>query len=135
MADYPIWLEIASKKKIGFIDVVTTVHRRISGSMQSLDNYEKRIKFLESSYEIRNYYLNKFNMESLRNEIKLNFLYHVISYYYLLYDRDKVQSIFLEAKRLRRNKLQLKFHVLYFGSKFKFFDFFLVRLIKKTITP
>lgn len=53
MGDYPLWLYIANRSKIHFMDQVTAIYRVLDCSASHFREYEKRVRFCQSSYELR----------------------------------------------------------------------------------
>jgi glycosyltransferase involved in cell wall biosynthesis len=60
MEDYPIWLWHSKKSKIEFIDQFFGVYRVLTNSLSHSNNIEKRMSFLLNTYEIQEFFCNKF---------------------------------------------------------------------------
>ncbi|MFH0733178.1 MAG: glycosyltransferase [bacterium] len=61
LGDYPIWLEIASKSKIGLIKEYNAVYRVSNNSAGNFNSLASELKFLLSVFDIVYYFLNKHN--------------------------------------------------------------------------
>lgn len=55
--DYPLWLYMALKGKVGYLQDVTTVYRYSKNSISSNKNSEKHLSFLWSIKEIKAYFI------------------------------------------------------------------------------
>lgn len=67
MGDYPMWLYIASRSKIHFIDEITAVYRVLKNSASHSASYEKQRDFIISAYDIRLFFAKwaKKNMKEI----------------------------------------------------------------------
>lgn len=63
MGDLPKWLYIFYNSKIKFIDEVTAVYRVLEESASHSSDINKQLKFVNSAYDIRYFYINKFNLD------------------------------------------------------------------------
>lgn len=64
--DYPLWLYMAHKGKVGYINDVTTVYRYSRASVSSNKDGEKYISFLLSVRDIKMYFLRFTDNEEVR---------------------------------------------------------------------
>lgn len=69
MGDYPLWLQMSRITKIGFIDDYTSVYRILNESASHSNNFHKKEDFLLSTLKIKNYYINKFNIDSINKSL------------------------------------------------------------------
>jgi glycosyltransferase involved in cell wall biosynthesis len=79
MGDLPLWIGVARYSKIGYISGNTAVYRVLSESASHSSSNEKIISFYKSSFEIRRWFCDKFNLEhflNIINENELYFLYY-----------------------------------------------------------
>lgn len=76
MMDYPLWLYIANKTHVKYLNVVTGIYRVINNSASHPVNYLSQLTFAKSYCLIRNFYNNRFNIinTKLSNEIELDVL-------------------------------------------------------------
>lgn len=64
MGDYPMWLEISRHAQIGFLNKVTAVHRFLRESASRTRDVHKRLRFIESDFEVKEYFMNRYNLSS-----------------------------------------------------------------------
>ena len=87
MGDYPMWLYIASKAKIKFINKETSVYRILKESASHSENMQRNFAFSKSTYEIREFYSQKESVPIEKwNEVRQMFL---INWNFLLINVDK----------------------------------------------
>ncbi len=70
MGDLPIWLWFVFNSKIGFINETTAHYRVLSESVSHSKSYEKASVFAYSAFDIRKFYLIKFNREQYIQAVK-----------------------------------------------------------------
>lgn len=75
MGDYPRWLWMELESKIYYIDEVVATYRRLPESMSHSTNYKKRIAFIESSRDIRQFYAKKYKLSDATVE-RINDVYY-----------------------------------------------------------
>lgn len=63
MGDYPLWLYLMHRSKIHFFDKTTSVYRVLENSASHSDDVEKIMMFRKSSYEIRKFFAEKYNVQ------------------------------------------------------------------------
>lgn len=100
MGDYPLWLYFAHESKVKFFNHVTSVYRVLEESASHSRDINNLIKFEQSVYDIKIFFLNKYN---LKYKIKINTQYiveecisrlvkeydkHVAKIYRQIYSRD-----------------------------------------------
>jgi glycosyltransferase involved in cell wall biosynthesis len=61
MEDYPMWLWFYKNSKVAYIPVCFACYRCLNESVSNSKNIEKRIEFLKSTYDIRNFYSRKYS--------------------------------------------------------------------------
>lgn len=74
MGDYPLWLWLATKGPIKFINETTSVYRKLSESASHSKSYSKYLKFSLNSLEISNFFVEKYNLEN-SEKLKQNLLW------------------------------------------------------------
>jgi len=65
MEDYPLWLEISKHAKIGYIDFSTACYRVHCNSTSRSNSSIKRWELFISSFEVRNYFIKKYNPKNV----------------------------------------------------------------------
>jgi glycosyltransferase involved in cell wall biosynthesis len=58
--DYFLWLEIAKHSKIHFMNETTGIYRRLDSSISNTNNFDKKIKFIHSSFSVIKYITDKY---------------------------------------------------------------------------
>lgn len=130
MSDYPLWLYIAKKTKIGYIDDITSVYRVQEESASHSKNSIKQFVFRLSAWDIRCY----FAKDTVYNDeiIKGRYLY---CYDWLIYAFNENQKVlgkkaYLEMKNsCHRNK---NAYIYYLGTQNPFFRI-IIKMMKKGI--
>jgi len=74
MGDKPIWLFIASKSKIGYLDEVTAVRRRLGDSVSNQRNLKKKFSFFFSSNSVSIFFARK-HLKNNKHRIIIILLY------------------------------------------------------------
>lgn len=77
LGDLPIWLFIAQKSKIHFINEITAVYRRRIESASNFQNIHKKINFEKSVCEVRLFFNQKFLFENLKTKKQIKFLFSI----------------------------------------------------------
>ena len=72
MGDYPIWLWIAAKTDIGYIDKITATYRVLQESASHSTDIDKTISFIESKRSISIFFNNLFNHANKKIAAKIN---------------------------------------------------------------
>ena len=62
MGDYPLWLYISKNSKVYFFNKITGVYRVLNESASHSKNVSKSVEFIRSSYELRTYFANLYNI-------------------------------------------------------------------------
>lgn len=62
MEDYPTWLWFGKNSKIKFINQPLCVYRENQESASHFVNFEKRIRFCKSTWDIQNFFAEKYNL-------------------------------------------------------------------------
>jgi len=96
MEDYPLWLEIASKYKIGYLPDITAMHRYNRHSLSNPQDRRKNFKLILSSYEIRFYFLerdrDKLDPDFVK-QIRHNYQTFIFERSFILKDRELIELI------------------------------------------
>lgn len=62
LGDYPLWLYIAYNSKIYCYKDITAVYRIVKGSVSNQTSYKNYLKYIDSTYEIKLFYIFKYNL-------------------------------------------------------------------------
>jgi len=75
MADYPLWLEVAHRSKIGYLPESTTTRRiRLESASQSSDA-SKQFQFNKSAYKIKFDYIRKYGCsDAIYRSVRINYI-------------------------------------------------------------
>lgn len=119
MVDYPLWLYIAKKSKIGYIDESLAVRRLLDESLSRSKSIEKIYEFELSSFSVRYFYVKKWGCtQECRNNIDKNFIEFLLK-----------RSLFIENKKSKKYLInylvrnennyfkKLYFYLIYLGNK------------------
>lgn len=100
MGDYPLWLYIASKRDLYFIDEAMAVYRANQGSASRPKDLGKKLKFLESTKSIRLFFCERYGTSTSKTLIEQDYeescIKAAIAY------KEKIQGLYLltSAKNL-----------------------------------
>jgi hypothetical protein len=74
MGDAPLWLYIATKSKLKFIEGVTGTYRKLEESASHSKSIDRRLDFAVSSFEVRNYFADRYHIsDDIRKQLSLNY--------------------------------------------------------------
>jgi glycosyltransferase involved in cell wall biosynthesis len=123
MGDYPLWLEISTKSKIGFLKDNTAVYRVHPSSTTNSNNAQKMLEFNRSVLFIQRYYAKKYSLNDELSELI------EISYYRALLNigctklrKDLVNEAYSYLKNHLGYKLKYIDYIYLFGSKNKIYN-------------
>ncbi len=80
MGDYPLWLIIAGKAKVGYMGESTAVYRIRNNSASHFHELGNRISFLKSTYRISVYFSTYYNVKINKKKLKKKYYYSVLNY-------------------------------------------------------
>lgn len=63
LGDYPLWLWLAKKGKIHFMDKITSAYRMLNESASRSNNYRKNVEFDESVRDVQLYFAKRYNCD------------------------------------------------------------------------
>ncbi|RXQ93859.1 glycosyltransferase [Ancylomarina salipaludis] len=72
MGDFPLWLGISRISKIKYISDKTTVYRILPESASHSQNKMVTIRFYECSFDIRSFFIEKYNLTHLQSRVYEN---------------------------------------------------------------
>lgn len=81
MGDYPLWLFIASKSKVHFIDDTTAVYRVLEESASHFVDLKKNVEFLYDVFSVRYFFSVKNNRRYLLPKIAKSGFYSLLDAY------------------------------------------------------
>ncbi|MBN2693423.1 glycosyltransferase, partial [bacterium] len=67
IGDMILWIYLANKTKIHYIDDVTAVYRVLETSISNSINYDKQKDFFDEGYKIKSYFINKYSNNLKKN--------------------------------------------------------------------
>lgn len=70
MGDVPLWIQIMHVSKIKRLPNITTVYRILQESASHSNNYEKRQKFVISTWEVRKYFADEYGYADVSKQIE-----------------------------------------------------------------
>jgi glycosyltransferase involved in cell wall biosynthesis len=116
MADRPLWLELARQYKIGYIPESTAVYRINRESVSHSQKKLRQFRFIESSYDIRLWFINKYGTSASTRQTVLNdFHRYKLEYAYFLNDRKLANEALRYFKD--KNDLSISKYLYYLGSQ------------------
>ena len=103
MGDYPLWLYIATKSKMKFIEGITATYRMLEESASRSKSFDHNLDFANSAFEIRNFFADKFHVsDAIRKQYSIDYFCDVLSLAFLA-NRTEVTNrakLFFEANKL-----------------------------------
>ena len=78
MGDYPLWLWVSYNSKIKFMPMTTGVYRVLSVSASHSPIFETNVNFIESAFDIRKFFFNKYHQDLLSLDDILQHQYEVL---------------------------------------------------------
>ncbi len=116
MGDYPLWLYIAQKSKIAYVDEPLATYRIVGGSATN-QGYQRQLAFLESQQEVKAYFLARFTYsESIQRRVKLEYLQKKLMFCFLTNGRSELKRCADELKAIK-GKLTLRERVYCIAGK------------------
>jgi glycosyltransferase involved in cell wall biosynthesis len=116
MEDYPMWLYISKKTKIGYIDKITAVWRKSDGSLSNSNNNLERFLFENSVLHIQSYFAEQSEyFNDLRDHLISKHREHLTIGYYNNWKKVARKSfVFLK----KNNALQSFDTKIYYKTKY-----------------
>lgn len=117
MEDYPLWLYIAERAKIGFIPKSTAVWRKMKESVSNTQDVNKSIRFASSVVDIQYFFAKRNNMMAQINSTILAGYRSVLSstYNHQFFERGKIT--YNKIKRITTPTMEDRIKLL--GSRYK----------------
>lgn len=102
LGDYSLWLHIASKSKVMFIDEVLGVYRKLELSASHFKSYSQKLSFIQSGVEIQLWFAGRTNLKA-RIQKKILVKYSIDAFYLLLLThnyKEAFQALVFSCKGL-----------------------------------
>ena len=88
MGDYPLWIEVSAQSKIAYMADDTMTYRIHSDSATHSLDLNGDFKFFKSRYEIKNFYVDKFNRKNLTPFLERMYYKELLKY--AIFFKDEV---------------------------------------------
>ncbi len=122
MGDYPLWLYIAQKSKIAYIDEPLATYRIVGGSATN-QGYQKQLAFLESQQEVKSYFMERFTYsESIQQRVRSEYLQKKLMLCFLVNSRSELKRCAKELKEIK-GKLTQRERIYEIAGKFRLLSF------------
>jgi glycosyltransferase involved in cell wall biosynthesis len=95
MADYPMWLSYAPYTDFYYIPESMSTYRVLENSASHFSNFKKEIDFLDSYYNIKQYFINKYCLKNFNPDLIVNYYTYKKLQIFSKYNRNE------EVKSLR----------------------------------
>lgn len=119
MGDYPLNLYFSIKSKIQFFDKTTAVYRVLEESACHFTDYTKEINFINSIFNIQDYFVNKYNLDYKTN--KFSFLVnHFINKMNFTYNPEIAKIILNFLKKEQNKNLKTFFLYIKYSNRLTF---------------
>jgi glycosyltransferase involved in cell wall biosynthesis len=93
MGDYPLWLYVAQKLKLAYINQPLATYRIVSGSATNQD-FEKQLKFLESQKAVKDEFISRFSYsDDILKTAQVKFLKKKMLLCFLLNKQNELKAI------------------------------------------
>ncbi len=118
MGDYPLWLYIAQKSKIAYIDEPLATYRIVGGSATN-QGYPKQLAFLESQQEVKAYFMERFTYSApIQQRVRLEYLQKKLMLCFLTNRRSELKRCSDELKEIK-GKLTQRERIYEIASNFR----------------
>ena len=113
MGDYPMWLYVAHESKVKFLDSVTSVYRVLENSASHSEEFAKKEKFINSTFDIIKYFSDYAGLE-LKNDMEIKRLFSLATEAFVYGEKQKGEQYLnmIDYKCLISEKDKMKFLVL-----------------------
>lgn len=116
IGDYPLWLEISTKSKIGFLKDITAVYRVLSESASHSNDINKEIDINRTVISITRYFASKYNFMEILSNQELLFNKYLLSKGFKHKRFDLSDEAFSFLKKSTGYKIQKIDKLLYIGT-------------------
>jgi len=116
MEDLPMWLEFSKHSKIGYLPESTVTYREHGESISNNQNYRKAIKYLESSYKARTFYMKKYSCsDDVKKEFRIEYHTKMLSFAFKLRDRALGKKSYSKLLKLEKERVDSNIRWQIFG--------------------
>lgn len=123
LGDHQSWLLISRISKIEFIDEATSVRNLLEDSATQSNDISKLINLMNSLYELKIDFLNKFDQSSnIRNKIEFNHYESILGIAFNSINKDVANDYYKKISYFKDFKT-IKHKLLYWGSSNRFTNF------------
>lgn len=135
IGDYPLWLEISTKSKIGFLNDITAVYRVLPESASHSNDINKEIDINRTVISITRYFASKYNLVEILFDQELLFYKYLLSKGFKYKRTDLSNEAFSFLKKSTSYKIREIDKLLYIGTYNPLIRYltFLLMFIKKQI--
>ena len=128
IGDTPMWMTIAKYAKIGYIDEVLATRRILEHSASHIPSPRERIKFTQSMFESRFYFIKKYGCsEETKKKVYSKYNRKLLEYGFILKDKHLAKTSYAGLLDINEN-LTLDDHLQKIGTSHALL-WFLVKLI------
>ena len=118
--DYPLWLEISLRTKIGYIDESLATYRILEESVAHTRDFKEKLKIYKNSYDMRFHYIKNYGCSKKTIE-KINFRYNkgLLEFAFFLKNHKLAQKSygFLISNKNKEFTINFKDIFYYLGTK------------------
>ncbi len=110
LGDWPMWLEISAKSKVGYIDTSMATYRMHQGSITNHSSKLARFEFIKSMYSMRMYFISKYGYAGkTKDEFDLDYHRVILHNCYYTRERELARSSyhFLKSKGFGYNLITI----------------------------
>ncbi len=119
MEDYPMWLELSSHTKIGYMDESLVTYRIHKKSIRNTENTTKLLGFLESTYKVKNHFITKVGCsQDVQNKVEKRYYKKVLFYSNVLKNKSLSKSAFA-GLRSQSEGIRVIEYLYYWSSQIK----------------
>jgi len=120
MGDYPLWIEIAAKHKIGFLSDKTAVYRVLPESSSNSSKLTKQLEFSKSVKSIQQYFVEKYDLKNEIIEIEIRYYRNLLFIGFNKRRQDYATQAYSYLKNSEDYKIQMIDYLYLIGSKYVF---------------
>lgn len=119
MEDYPMWLELSNRSKIGFLDESLATYRIHQKSIRNTENTNRLLEFLNSTYKIKNHFIDKFGCSyEVKRRVNKRYYRKMLFYSNVLRNRS-LAKISFERLYLESEKIRIAEYLYFWSSQVK----------------
>lgn len=94
MGDLPLLLWFSIKSKIFYYPFITSVYRVLSSSVNHQGSFQAGQIFLESSYDIKKFYVESFSLDYKKEELENRYNYNLFTKAFILNDYNSFKEYY-----------------------------------------